>query len=132
MTSGTPDGDPSYETVWKDYRTLLADGIVGFTRSPTPSFEADHRTWASTIIALAEADGLQAGLFYMHGDVGEMWATNDGAIDPCVHLLHGDHSSEPNSNIYPYDQQAAAAWFRPRAEVEWGESLVAARIRHSS
>jgi hypothetical protein len=123
----------------EDYRTLLADGVVGYQIG---SFSAgSHRRWASELIVLAERDGLQAGLRYMHADdadfevflhAGDRFLDNGGGgTHPCVHLA-GDRLSGPGSNVYPYDQQAAAAWYRPRAEADWGESLAAARSRHSS
>lgn len=114
--------------VAEDYRTLLADGIVGYTgrAGPIPEEECLNK-WESELVALAEADDLEAALFYMHMDAATYRATSDFGLDPCIALLHGDHSRDPGSNIYPYDQQAAADWHRPRAEAAWGETLAKAR-----
>jgi hypothetical protein len=121
------------------YRTLLADGAVGYEIG---SFRAgSHRQWASELVALAESDDLQAALRYMHADDADFEVflhaddqfldNGGGATHPCVHLT-GDQLSGHGSNIYPYDQQTAAAWYRPRADAACGETLVAARARHSS
>lgn len=117
------------DKITADYKILLADGVVGYTGPTGPSRENEHLMgWKSKLFALAEADGLRAGLFYMHSPMLEYMGLDE--TPACIQLLHGDHRTDPGPNIYPYDQQAAAAWHRPRAEVELGAKLVAARVRH--
>lgn len=115
------EADP-LQGVVDDYRTLLADGVVGFTRARTwRVYDRDLRQWQSELTALAEADGLRAELSWMHNDDVEFW--------PLLELTRRDGERMPGPNIVPYNQQAAAAWHRPRAEAEWGKVLAAARER---
>jgi len=63
--------------VQDDYRTLLADGVVGY-RGPV-DHEDELGRWAKAIERLGEADDLRAGLMWCHAD--------DVYWDPCVELM---------------------------------------------
>jgi hypothetical protein len=98
-----------------DYRTLLADGVVG-----EPAGDAQLEAWSEELIKLAAADGLHAGL---------MWGRLDDVyFEANVQLLRRDGLPMGSPNIYPYDHGAKARWHRPRAEAEWGSVLDAARL----
>jgi hypothetical protein len=115
-----------------DYRTLLADGVVGheskeFFDGPPERFyyvpqevtEAEIHRWADALVVLAEADGLRAELAWNH--------MSDIAYDPCVVLIRRNGSHALGPNVFPHDQALSAEWHRPVAEAEWREKLEAAR-----
>lgn len=102
-----------------DYRVLLADGVVphpGLSRRPR-RWPKDADAWAVELRAMAEADGLRAD--YWCKQLGDNFG------EPHVALFV---KSGPSSRVSaPYDHAIEAAWWRPRAEEEWGERIQIAR-----
>jgi len=113
-----------------DYRTLLADGVVGYTDERSlahldvDEWKRPRDAWSHALLRLAKSDGLKAGQAWVRDD--------DIAFEVCVELVTRSGKLLGGPNIYPYDQAAMAAWHRPRAEAEWGEALERARAKQHS
>jgi hypothetical protein len=103
----------------RDYRTLLADGVVGWRGDPDQRDEIYR--WAEALARLAESDGLRARVMWCHaGEVA--WAA-------CVELTKRDGEPLEGPNVFPYDQATMAQWIRPLAIGVWGKTLKLARRR---